>query len=136
MTNISLVQFIYLAGWGQLCVLVASALVPVRLDWRNTLANLPALVRQLYWVYGGYVVLSIVSLGLICIVNAGQLAGGTLLARCFCGYAAVFWGIRLSLQPWLAAKPFLTTWWLRCGYHLLSVLFLSFTLVLAYCALH
>lgn len=136
MTNSILAQFIYLAGWGQLCVLVASALVPVRLDWRNTLANLPALVRQLFWVYGGYVVLSIVGLGLICIVNAGQLAGGTLLARCFCGYAAVFWGVRLSLQPWLKAKPFLTTWWLRCGYHLLSFLFLSFTLVLAYGAVH
>lgn len=130
--TIDLATAIFYVGWGQLSVLVASALVPVRLDWKETLRELPPLVRQLYWVYGGYVVLSIISLALICIVNSGELASGSGLARSFCGYAAIFWGIRLSLQPFLDAKPFLTTWWLRCGYHVLTLLFLSFTVVLAW----
>ena len=47
-----------------------------------------------------------------------------------------FWGIRLSLQPFLAVKPFLTTWWLRCGYHLLTVLFTSFTAIFAWGVIH
>lgn len=125
---------IFYAGIGQLSVLVASSLVPLRLDWKTTLSPLPQLVRQLFWVYGGYVVLSIISLGTICILNAEELASGTRLARCFCAYAAIFWGVRLSLQPFLAAKPFLTTWWLRGGYHLLTVLFVSFTLILGWAA--
>ena len=122
-------------GLGQLCVLVASSLVPLRLDWKRSLAGLPLLVRQLFWIYGGYVVLSIISLGLICIFNARELASGHPLARGFCAYAAVFWGVRLSLQPFLDAKPFLTTWWLRGGYDLLTVLFTSFTLVLGWAAI-
>ncbi len=133
--TIDLATAIFYAGIGQLCVLVASSLVPVRLDWKTTLSPLPELVRQLFWVYGGYVVLSIISLGVICIVNSEELASGSRLARSFCAYAALFWGVRLSLQPFLAAKPFLTTWWLRGGYHLLSVLFVSFTVVLGWAAI-
>jgi hypothetical protein len=134
--TLSLSQLIFLAGCGQLCVLVASALVPIRLDWRNSLSTLPLLLRQLYWVYGGYVVLSIISLGLMCIVNSAELADGSGLARSFCAYAAAFWTIRLALQPFLQAGPFLNTWWLRGGYHLLSFLFLSFAVVLWWGALH
>jgi hypothetical protein len=124
------------AGAGQLCVLVASALVPVRQEWRTTLSPLPNLVRQLFWVYGGYVVLSIVSLGLICLTCSDELASGTRLARALCTYAALFWGIRLSLQPFFDARPFLTAWWLRCGYHLLSVLFAAFTVIFGWAAVH
>ena len=52
-------------GVGHFGVLVASALVPFRLDWRKELACLSRLHRQMYWVYGGYVVLSIVAFGLM-----------------------------------------------------------------------
>jgi hypothetical protein len=51
--NLDFTQAILLVGWGQLCVLVASALVPIWLDWRNVLSTLPPLLRQLFWVYGG-----------------------------------------------------------------------------------
>ena len=134
--RINLAQAIFFAGCGQLSVLIASALVPLRLDWRNALNTLPALMRQLFWVYGGYTVLSIIACGTICILNAAELSAGSGLARAFCAYAALFWGIRLSLQPVLAAKPFLTTWWLRAGYHLLTVLFATFALILGWGAVH
>jgi hypothetical protein len=133
---ISLSTAVFGVGIGQLCVLVASALVPVRLEWRRILEPLPPLVRQLFWVYGGYVVLSIISLGTICLVSSQEIASGSTLARSFCAYAMLFWGIRLSLQPFLKAKPFLTTWWLATGYHVLTVLFTSFTLIFAWGLLH
>jgi hypothetical protein len=127
---------IQIAGGVQLCILVASALVPFRLDWKHSLDTLPKLHQQLYWVYGGYVVLGIVSLGLICLINPTELASGTLLARSVCTYIAAFWGIRLSLQTILDAKPFLTTWWLAAGYHLLTMLFTLLTLTFAWAAVH
>jgi hypothetical protein len=132
--TVNLSTMIAWAGAGQLCVLVASILVPIRLEWRTRLADLPPLVRQLFWVYGGYVVLSIISLGTICLMCSNELASGTGLGRAVCTYAALFWGIRLSLQPFFDARPFLTTWWLRGGYHLLSVLFATFTLILGWAA--
>jgi hypothetical protein len=89
----------------------------------------------MYWVYGGYVVLSIVAFGLITLLNARELAAGGGLARGFCGYVAVFWGVRVCLQPVFDVKEHLTAWWLRGGYHLLTLLFLFFTAVYGWAAL-
>lgn len=130
----TLSQLIIAAGIGQLCVLVASALVPIRLDWRKQFEPLSRLHRQMYWVYGGYIVLSIIALGLITLCNVQELAAGGGLARSFCAYASIFWGIRLSLQAVLDVKEHLTTWWLRVGYHGLTVLFLYFTVVFGWLA--
>ena len=126
---------VLVAGIMQLSVLVASSLVPLRLKWTTSLAVLPRLHRQLYWVYGGYVVLAIIANGAVCIACADELAAGSRLARFVCGYLAVFWGVRLSLQPVLDAKEHLTTWWLSGGYHLLTVLFLGFAAFFGYVAL-
>ncbi len=133
--NIDMSWLVFVAGILQLSVLVASSLVPFQLDWRNELASLPKLHRQMYFVYGGYVVLGIICLGVISIVYASELAAAKGLARGVCVYAALFWGIRLSLQAFLDAKPFLGKWWLRAGYHLLTVLFCYFTLVFGYLAI-
>lgn len=126
---------IFWAGIAQLAVLVASALVPIRLKWMSILSGLPRLHRQMYWVYGGYVVLAIVAFGLISLINANELASGSKLARSICGFMAVFWGIRFSLQPVLDVREHLTVWWLKAGYHSLTVLFICFTLIFGYAAL-
>ena len=73
----ALPNLLFAAGIGQLCVLIASALVPFRLDWREQLRSLSRLHRQMYWVYGGYVVLSIIAFGLLSILNARELASGS-----------------------------------------------------------
>ena len=132
---LDLESLIFLAGAGQLGVLIASSLVPFQLRWKTELTVLPRLLRQMYWVYGGYVVLAIVSFGLISLFNAKELAAGSGLARGICGYIAVFWAIRLSLQGVLDIKERLVTWWLKLGYHLLTVLFVSFTLLYGFAAL-
>jgi hypothetical protein len=134
--SVTLAQLILLAGIGQLGVLIASALVPIRLDWQHEFQSLSKLHRQMYWVYGGYVVMSIVAFALISIFNAHELAGGSRLARAFCLYVAIFWGVRLVLQGVLAVKPHLVTWWLKAGYHSLTVLFLFFTLLYGWSAVH
>jgi hypothetical protein len=120
---------IFAIGFAQLAVLGASALVPIRLKWRTELATLPRLYRQLFWVYGGYVVLGIVSLGLVCITQSTALASGSPLARAVCLYGAVFWGVRLSLQAVFDAKPFLSEWWLKAAYHTLTFVFAVFVAV-------
>ncbi len=129
MTPDRLEPLIVAAGVAQLGVLIASALVPFRLNWRRDLQVLPRLHRQMYWVYGGYVVLSIVAFALISLFNARALAGGTPLARWVCGYIAAFWGIRLGLQAIFDVKEHLTLWWLKLGYALLTLLFAGLTAV-------
>ena len=131
----SLSRFILLAGAGQLTVLIASALVPFRLKWREEMRVLPVLHRQMYWTYGGYVVLSIIALGTISLFNAEELARGSGLARGVCVYAAVFWGIRVGLQPVFQVKQYLTTWWLKAGYIGLTFMFAGFTAIYSWAAL-
>ena len=130
--HITLADWIRLAGAGQLCVLVASALVPLKLNWKRDLASLPKLHRQLYWTYGGYVVLGYVTLAILSLACAEELAAGSRLARGVCAYGMLFWGIRLSLQSVLDVKPHLTAWWLTAGYHTLTALFVFFTAVYGY----
>ena len=127
--TIELTLLIQLAGIGQLGILVASALVPFQLNWKEAFAGLPKLHQQMYWTYGGYVVLSIIFLGSVSLANARELASGTGLARWVCGYGCLFWLIRLGLQPVFDVKSFLKTWWLTAGYHLLTVLFVCFVIV-------
>jgi hypothetical protein len=130
-----LARLIVLAGVGQLGVLVASALVPVQLHWRQQLEVLPRLHRQMYWVYGGYVVLSIVAFAALSLVDAQELASGSGLARGVSAYVAVFWGVRLLLQGVFDVRGHLTTWWLKAGYAALTVMFALFTGVYAWAAL-
>ena len=130
--DLTFADLIRIAGVAQLSVLVATALVPFRLNWKRDLASLPTLHRQMYWTYGGYIVLGIVALGTISLACADELAAGSRLARVVCAYGALFWGIRVGLQGVFDVKPYLTAWWLVAGYHTLTVLFVFFTAVYGY----
>lgn len=130
--DVPLARLIFVAGIGQLGVLIASAIVPFRLNWRDELRGLSRLHRQMYWTYGGYVVLSIVAFAVLSIVNANQLADGSGLARGFCAYVSVFWGVRVGLQLVFDVRDHLTAWWLKAG---LSLMFLALTVVYGRAAL-
>lgn len=134
MSEETLAMLLLLGGFGQFSILVASAVVPFQLDWRKELACLSRLHRQMYWVYGGYVVLSIVAFAFLSVFNSRELAGGGGLARGFCGHVAVFWGVRVSLQAVFDVREHLTAWWLRLGYHALTVLFVYLTVVYGWAA--
>ena len=129
MSQSDLERLIFFAGFGQLSVLIASALVPIRLNWKEELGSLKKLHRQMYWTYGGYVVMAIISFGLISIFNARELASGSGLARGLCAYITVFWGVRVSLQAVFDVKEHLSTWWLKGGYYTLTLVFLALTIV-------
>lgn len=79
--------------------------------------------------------LSIAAFGAMSVVLPGELASGDPLARALCGYVGVFWGVRLALQAVLDVKEHLGTWWLKAGYHALTVAFLYFSAVFAWAAL-
>lgn len=105
-------------------ILIASALAPGALDWKKHLATLPELLRRMFWVYGAFIVLCIVAFALLTAWQAPVLAEGAPLARGFCGFVAAFWGLRLLVQCFVFdARPYLTNWIYRWGYHGLTVVF-------------
>src|SRR5205085_8788253 len=113
---------IQLGGAVHFGILIASALTPGVLEWRRHLAVLPALLRQLFWVYGSFIVLVIVSFGTISLTHPAALASGEPLARAMCGMIATFWAARLAVQ-WFVfdATPYLTNAVLKLGYHTLTL---------------
>ena len=117
-------------------ILLASAAVPRVLDWRASLGRLDRLSRQLVWVHGGFIVLVIVGFGLLSLFCAGELSGGSPLARAVCGFVAVFWSARLVVQFFVFdATPYLGGPLLRAGYHGLTIVFLYHAVVYAAAAL-
>ena len=124
------------AGMVQLGILMASFLVPRVLDWRESLRGLPRLSRDLIWVHGAFIVLVIVGFGVLTLTRAPSLAAGTSLARSVCAFAGLFWLARLGVQFFVFdARPFLTSTWLRLGYHGLTVAFTYLAAVYGWSAL-
>ena len=129
----TLILLIRLAGGLHFGILIASALVPQVLDWRRELKPLSTVTRQLVWVHGGFIVLTIIGLGSIALIAAPELAAGTTLARAVCGFTALFWGARLALQFVLFhPEALLTRWSLRAGYHGLTIVFAVISSVFGY----
>jgi hypothetical protein len=128
---------IQIGGLVHFAILIASALTPRMLDWRRHLAPLPTLFRQLFWVYGSFIVLVIISFGTISLAHAGALASGDPLGRSFCGMIALFWLARLAVQWFLFdARPYLTRPVLKLGYHALTLAFVTLTLIYGCAAIH
>ncbi|HVA48479.1 MAG TPA: hypothetical protein VNH11_19095 [Pirellulales bacterium] len=125
-----------MGGVIQLAILTASALVPGKLQWRAELGKLPPLSRQLIWVHGGYIVLTIAAMGLVSLCEAAQLADGSLLARTICGFVAVFWSVRLAIQ-WMLfdGRAYLTSRFFKIGHHSLTLAFAILALVYGWLAL-
>jgi hypothetical protein len=133
MTNLD--TFIRLGGVLHLGILIASALVPGALEWKKELQQLRPLSRQLIWVHGVFIVLTIVGMGVISLIAPVELASGTLLARAVCGFVAIFWLARLGVQFFVFdATPFLTQPHLKIGYHALTVVFFVLVVIYGYAA--
>jgi hypothetical protein len=136
MTTTQLLAALYLGGLLHFCVLVASALAPRALGWRHNLALLPKLLRQMFWVYGAFIVLVIVGFGTLTLCFAPRMAAGDPLGRALCAFVAAFWTTRLVVQ-WFVfdAGPWLNRPLYRTGYHALTAVFVVLVAVYGWAAL-
>ena len=130
-------SFLILGGLLHFVILIASALTPRLLDWRANLATLHPFLRRLFWVYGAFIVLVIVSFGTVTLLRTNELSLATPLARSVCAIIAIFWLARLAVQFFVFdARPFLTTAFRRVGYHGLTFLFSALVFIYGCAALN
>jgi hypothetical protein len=66
-------SLLLVGGLLHFVILIASALTPRVLDWRANLAALHPFLRRLFWVYGSFIVLVIVSFGALTLFHADEL---------------------------------------------------------------
>ena len=128
--------FLRIGGLLHFCILIASALVPTKLGWKKHLAPLPVMMRQLFWIYGAFIVFVIVGFGTLVSLHADSLASGSALARTVCAFIALFWIGRLTIQLFvLDPSPYLTNAILKAGYHALTLVFIYFAIVFGFAAI-
>lgn len=87
-----------LAGLAQLALAAGSLAIPRILRWTEETARLRPLLRQLFWIYGAYILGSHVAFGLVSTLAAPHLVDGSPLAACVTAFIAAWWIARLSLQ--------------------------------------
>jgi hypothetical protein len=129
--------WLIIGGLLHFVILIASALTPRLLDWRANLSSLHPFLRRLFWIYGCFIVLVIISFGTLSLLRADELASTVPLARSICAIIAIFWLARLLVQFLVFdARPFLTTLFRRVGYHGLTVLFSALVFIYGCAALN
>jgi alginate O-acetyltransferase complex protein AlgI len=90
--------FLYAAAIGHMLVLIASLQAPVRLGWREDIAKLRRFNQKIFWVYGFYILLSIISFAVLTWRLHDDFLAGDAAARWLAGFIAVFWTVRVLID--------------------------------------
>lgn len=89
---------IYAAAIGHLVVLIAGLQAPARLGWKQDFAKLKRFNQKIFWVYGFYILLCIVSFAALTWALHDSLLAGEPAARWIAGFIAVFWTVRVIID--------------------------------------
>jgi hypothetical protein len=93
-----LIAALWIAGFVQLAIALANFVLPRKLNYRENLARVAPMVRQIFIVHSGYIVGIVVLFAAITFGFAPELAGGRGLGRFLAASIAVFWACRVPLQ--------------------------------------
>jgi hypothetical protein len=94
----AMVSYLWVAGGVQLSIAVSNLWVPRILHYRDNLAKVSAIVRQVFTVHAIYLVLVLLAFSALSIFFAPELAGANSLGRFLSAFLAVFWLLRVFLQ--------------------------------------
>lgn len=87
-----------LAGVGQLVLIVASLAIPRVLGWRDELAKVKPLTRQVFWTYSAYIWSTNLAFGLLSTFAPELLLDRSRLAGWVASFIALYWGGRVGIQ--------------------------------------
>lgn len=94
----SLELHLRIAGLLLLLLAAVHPLFPRELGWKEDLAKLTLINRQIFLVHVGFIALMLVLMGCLALFLAGDLVAPSRLARAVLGGLALFWGLRLLTQ--------------------------------------
>lgn len=118
------------AGAAQLVLCIASPAIPVVLGWREQLAPLSKLLREVFWTYAGYLLGSHLAFAVLSLAIPMLLLDHSTLAAVVVAFMATWWVTRLAIHLFgfdtseLPATPFN-----RFARHALGALFLFLSVV-------
>ncbi|QTN33117.1 hypothetical protein HZ994_12605 [Akkermansiaceae bacterium] len=87
-----------IAGWSLVILCIGSFWIPKVLCWREKLAGLTPLMRELWWTYSLYVWGSHVFFAVLALGFGEFLMGGSGAAVALCCFMLLWWSVRVWLQ--------------------------------------
>jgi hypothetical protein len=87
-----------IGGWSLVALCVGSFWIPKVLGWREKLAGLTPLMRELWWTYSIYVWSSHVFFAVLALGFGDWLMGGSSSATAMCTFMLLWWSVRVWLQ--------------------------------------
>ena len=95
----SLILCLQLAATGQLVLAILSLFLSRLLGWKEAIANMPLLVREVFLIHGWFISITLGIFGVVTWRFAPEMAAGAHdFLRWFAGGIAIFWGIRCVMQ--------------------------------------
>ena len=85
-------------------LVVANLFVPGRLRWREELARVSLVNRQIFQVHTMFIVLILAMFAVLLLTSADALLEPTRLSRLVLGGLTIFWGLRMLTQ-WFYYSP-------------------------------
>ena len=111
---------------------IASFWIPKALGWKEKLAELTPLMRELFWTYSFYVWSSHVFFTILTLGFGGWLMGGTAVAIAMNGFMLFWWSVRLYLQFFgFDLGEIRPSRFNRIAKHLLTLLFMGLVVLFA-----
>jgi hypothetical protein len=93
-----MVPFLWVAGGVHLAIAVSNIWVPGILQYRENLAKVSPMVRQVFVVHTIYLVMVLLGFSALCFFFAPELTSHAPLCRFLSAFLAVFWLLRVVLQ--------------------------------------
>lgn len=89
---------IVIAGILNLILITASFFIPAKLNFKENMATVPLIIRQIFTIQHKMIALFLVWVSLVCFFFASELTGGSPLGKMFTGFMVVFWSVRFCIQ--------------------------------------
>jgi hypothetical protein len=124
---------IFSAGILQIVLVAGSLLIPKLLNWKGELAVVSPLIRQIFWTYAGYILVTNFSFGLISVLSPASLVDGSFLASAVTLFIGLYWLTRILIQFFYFDRKTAPKGWIyTTGEVGLVVMFVFFTIVYLY----
>lgn len=94
----TLILALWVAGGLQLAIAFANFVLPAKLKYRQNLAQVSPIIRQIFVVHSAYIVGTVLLFATITFAFATELASGRGLGRFLAAAIAVFWFCRVPVQ--------------------------------------
>lgn len=94
----TLVFWIRVAGIVLLLIAAANIAAPRKLGYRENLARVAPIVRQVFVLHSVYILTVVLGIAGLCLFFAPELAGASPLGRAISGFLALFWLSRTCFQ--------------------------------------